>query len=552
MKTHADKTQGNKNNAPASFFSNRQKSSTPFFQLKDDTQPEAAARPEKEEKDDNGAGGEELNDSADAVQLQAAAGNNSAPSLQQPKAEPGNKTGLPDQIKTGVEDLSGYAMDDVKVHYNSAEPAQLNALAYARGSDIHLAPGQEKHLPHEAWHVVQQKQGRVQATMQMKHNVQVNDDPVLEREADVKGNQAAALGKKGLAQAKKSVPYVPRQFANGTAGCQTLQMVPFLGPTLTAAGNDNTKYVIHTFNTGALRAHTNCGTVNSIKTAGENLAPGTASKPGTPVNMDLYRIGFSRKAGLVRDKIANQASTKMHLINHRLENSVNTQNTPNNIFLGSRISNNPTHLTQVETRVINAVKNHGKKNTLGYQNAMANAVQMQDVFGNIVLYWTYANMPPGNVIPPGHLTDVLINPAGKATVPPVIPGAAKKAKITTGRALAYNMGIANYRVLAGAPRPGVLQHLWLRYAVTANYAGVPPHVMPGAGSNVAVETAFANAQKGKYKFNLNAKILSFTANFAPNAYPSTFDNRVDYYYASYDPANIYAKETEQHQINADL
>ena len=29
-----------------------------------------------------------------------------------------------------------------------------------RARDIHLGPGQEKHLPHEAWHVVQQKQGQ--------------------------------------------------------------------------------------------------------------------------------------------------------------------------------------------------------------------------------------------------------------------------------------------------------------------------------------------------------------------------------------------------------
>jgi len=68
---------------------------------------------------------------------------------------------LPDNIKHGVESLSGISMDDVKVHYNSAKPAQLNAHAYAQGTDIHPASGQEKHLPHEAWHVVQQKQGRV-------------------------------------------------------------------------------------------------------------------------------------------------------------------------------------------------------------------------------------------------------------------------------------------------------------------------------------------------------------------------------------------------------
>ena len=72
-----------------------------------------------------------------------------------------NKTGLPGHLKMGIESLSGYSMDDVKVHYNSSKPAQLQAHAYAQGTDIHLGPGQEKHLPHEAWHVVQQKQGRV-------------------------------------------------------------------------------------------------------------------------------------------------------------------------------------------------------------------------------------------------------------------------------------------------------------------------------------------------------------------------------------------------------
>ncbi|WP_158800349.1 DUF4157 domain-containing protein [Pedobacter sp. L105] len=98
-----------------------------------------------------------------------------------------NQTGLPDQLKEGVENLSGMGMDDVKVHYNSDKPAQLQALAYAQGTDIHVGPGQEKHLPHEAWHVVQQKQGRVQPTTQMKGGVAVNDDKGLENEADVMG-----------------------------------------------------------------------------------------------------------------------------------------------------------------------------------------------------------------------------------------------------------------------------------------------------------------------------------------------------------------------------
>jgi Domain of unknown function (DUF4157) len=101
-----------------------------------------------------------------------------------------NSGGLPSHLQTGIEALSGIAMNDVKVHYNSAKPAQLQALAYAQGSDIHLAPGQEQHLPHEAWHVVQQKQGRVKPTMQMKEGVAINDDNGLEREADVMGAKA--------------------------------------------------------------------------------------------------------------------------------------------------------------------------------------------------------------------------------------------------------------------------------------------------------------------------------------------------------------------------
>ncbi|MDB9341178.1 MULTISPECIES: DUF4157 domain-containing protein [Cyanophyceae] len=103
--------------------------------------------------------------------------------------EKSNKTGLPDKLKTGIENLSGMAMDDVRVHYNSSKPSQLQALAYTQGTEIHVASGQERHLPHEAWHVVQQMQGRVKPTIQAK-GVQVNDDEGLEEEADVMGARA--------------------------------------------------------------------------------------------------------------------------------------------------------------------------------------------------------------------------------------------------------------------------------------------------------------------------------------------------------------------------
>jgi len=101
-----------------------------------------------------------------------------------------NQTGMPDHLKTGIERLSNLSMDDVKVQYNSPRPAQFQALAITQGKDIHVGPGQERHLPHEAWHLVQQKQGRVRATTQMRGTA-INDDSALEHEADVMGALAA-------------------------------------------------------------------------------------------------------------------------------------------------------------------------------------------------------------------------------------------------------------------------------------------------------------------------------------------------------------------------
>ncbi len=128
--------------------------------------------------------------------------NDNVRSLQQlvahsPTKKP-NNTGLPTQLKDGIESLSGMSMDHVKVHYNSSQPAQLQAHAFAQGSDIHVAPGQEQHLPHEAWHVVQQAKGRVKPTMQMK-GAAINDDSALEHEADVMGARAMQMGPAGAA-----------------------------------------------------------------------------------------------------------------------------------------------------------------------------------------------------------------------------------------------------------------------------------------------------------------------------------------------------------------
>ena len=142
MNTHAEKTQENKSKAVANDFSQKQKSSESAFQLVDIRQESIAQRKLQEL----------INNSSqvkNAAQLQSMADNYAA-KQQQPIQKKENKTGLPNNLKSGIEDLSGYPMNDVKVHYKSAKPTQLQAHAYAQGSDIHVAvSGQDQYLPYE-------------------------------------------------------------------------------------------------------------------------------------------------------------------------------------------------------------------------------------------------------------------------------------------------------------------------------------------------------------------------------------------------------------------
>lgn len=154
------------------------------------------------------------------------AGNPDDPPPSAPIQKKPNTTGLPDRLKEGVEHLSGLAMDDVRVHYNSPKPAIMQAHAYAQGIDIHVAPGQEKHLPHEAWHVVQQKQGRVKPTLQMK-GVAIDDNSGLAHEADAAGERWTSL------EANAAKPIADR-FNVKTSDRSVVQRVKFedlkLGP----------------------------------------------------------------------------------------------------------------------------------------------------------------------------------------------------------------------------------------------------------------------------------------------------------------------------------
>jgi len=144
---------------------------------------------------------------SESLQRKADMANSAAQREEAPRP---NNTGMPDNLKSGIESLSGFSMDDVRVHYNSSKPAAVQALAYTQGTDIHVAPGQEKHLPHEAWHVAQQMAGRVSPTTNI-NGMPVNDNAALEHEADVMGEKAIGLRflkeKKGVNKTKNIVAF---------------------------------------------------------------------------------------------------------------------------------------------------------------------------------------------------------------------------------------------------------------------------------------------------------------------------------------------------------
>ena len=153
MNTHADKTQENKSQSVSNGESRMQSGRESTFQFVDNRQ-EAIAQKKLQEMAANSPRAKHfksIQETANknphdiqAAQLKEVADSNSV-QQQHPHQRLENNTGIPDNVKTGIENLSGMSLDDVKVHRNSEKPAQLQAHAYSQGTDIHLGPGQEKH-----------------------------------------------------------------------------------------------------------------------------------------------------------------------------------------------------------------------------------------------------------------------------------------------------------------------------------------------------------------------------------------------------------------------
>jgi hypothetical protein len=110
----------------------------------------------------------------------------------------GSSAEMPANVQAKMEDTMGADFSGVNIHKDSDKATNVGALAYAQGNDVHFAPGQFKPestkgqelIGHELAHVVQQREGRVQSTMQKK-GMNINNDPSLEREADQLGAKAA-------------------------------------------------------------------------------------------------------------------------------------------------------------------------------------------------------------------------------------------------------------------------------------------------------------------------------------------------------------------------
>ena len=102
--------------------------------------------------------------------------------------EPRFGENLSNTLRRNLENASGMSLSHVKVFRNSPEPARIGARAYTQQDQIRLGPGQDGSLPHEAWHVVQQAQGRVSSGLETGPTVV--RDPDMESEADSVGNLA--------------------------------------------------------------------------------------------------------------------------------------------------------------------------------------------------------------------------------------------------------------------------------------------------------------------------------------------------------------------------
>lgn len=118
------------------------------------------------------------------------------PSPPAPAASAGGR--LPEPVQTQMGQAFGADFSTVQLHTDSAAAGQIGARAFARGEEVHFAPGNfrpdtldgRSMIGHELAHVVQQRRGGVRSTGQA-FGVEINDQPELEQDASRLGAAAA-------------------------------------------------------------------------------------------------------------------------------------------------------------------------------------------------------------------------------------------------------------------------------------------------------------------------------------------------------------------------
>lgn len=343
------------------------------------------------------------------MQLQRTIGNRAVAQLLQSHAAPDrrqskeNASGLPDRLKSGLEQLSGVDLSDVQVHRNSGKPAEIGALAYAQGTDIHIGPGQEKHLPHEGWHVVQQKRGRVQPTLQLKDGLAVNDDSELEREADEMGEKALALG----ATASSPPPPPPEDEGSAVApasGAGTSGVVQ--GVIQRAVQHDAPNYQ---------QKGGRAGKVSVENIRGKSLGAG-ANSPSVDVFgwPELMNDGHTLANPNANNSHYN--AVRMHLWNGRLGGPGND---PNNLAPGPATTNSSMSAGP-ETAAKDAVDSGYRiwlETEVWYQNSSGQRNDYTSVIPNrMKMEWGYMSMSGGRgPAEPPQWDETIDQPAGALT-----------------------------------------------------------------------------------------------------------------------------------------
>ncbi len=264
---------------------------------------------------------------------------------QEQEKEPENETGLPNNLKEGIESLSGLDLSGVRVNYNSPKPAQLNAHAYTQGHEIEVAPGQEQHLPHEAWHVVQQMQDRVRQTQEV-NGYGVNDNRSLEQEADVMGEKAKQYRKVTATESLIAPSHQTQLMAKRAPGNQKAETVPIQRKSIKGGGKVTGTV---TYKPGKVGAETVAQVMEAkaIKSKTGELGKDNQPQVSIPGWNDLSTWKLTTKPPQYK---------RMHLLNGQLGGNGKDKE---NLAPGSAALNRHHH-SEVESKLQNHVKGGGE------------------------------------------------------------------------------------------------------------------------------------------------------------------------------------------------